>query len=138
MDETGNIKELSAEEFLSGDNEPVLMPYDIENKGRIWIRKITNLEFRKWATRVGKDDENDVYNDAALIQLCVCDKSGKRLFKVNQIPRIASVFEDIILPLSNACAEFNGVGAEAERNIAKNSGQTPGDDFSSGSEVGTD
>jgi len=130
------VKDLSAAEFLADESGPSLLPYDIEGKGRVYIRRISNLEFRQWASRTSKAEGDDLYNDAALIQLCVCDKNGRRLMTENQIPKIASKYEAVILPLTNACCEFNGVGAESKRKIAKNS-KTPGDDSSSDSEAGT-
>lgn len=120
------IKELTAEQFLERA-EMSLLPYDIPGKGRVFIRKITNLEFKKWTNRIGKSNSDDLYNDAALIQLCVCDKDGKQLLTTGQIPRIVSLFEDEIFPLANACADFNGVGSEAERRIRKNL-SIPGED----------
>lgn len=133
MDE---IKELTAEDFLQKDSDPALMPYDISSKGRVWIRKVSNLEFKQWAAR-NKDGNDDLYNDGALIQLCICKKDGSRMFKLDHITQIVSQFQDIIWPLTKACMDFNGIGIEAQKKIAKNSQQTPGEDLLSDSEAGT-
>lgn len=118
-----NIKDATPETIFSAGTNKDLLAYDMSG-GRVYIRKISNLTFRQWAKRnEGSDD--DLYNDASLIQLCVCKRDGSALFTLEQIPRIAKMDQEIVIDLANACAEYNGVGKKAAAKIAKNSETIP-------------
>jgi hypothetical protein len=70
-----------------------------------------------------RDDNGDMadpYDDAKVIQRCVRDNDGKTIFEMKDLPRLATIGNDIMLGLVAECLAINGIGTGGRAEIEKN------------------
>lgn len=121
--------DVTAESLLAAGTAVKKEPIDIDGVGRVWAYRISSLEAQQLAAEMNRDEERqieDPYADAKWIQLCIRNASGQPVFTPEQITRIASMGQDLVLKLVRACLTVNGMNEEGRRRIEKNSA-TPGD-----------
>jgi len=91
--------------------------FDIPGAGRVWIHRISNLDAKQWSKSIEEDDD---YADAKLIQRCVHNSKGEKVFKIYQIPKIVTMGQDIVSGLIRLCLKINGMGDIGTAAIVKN------------------
>jgi len=115
------IVDATIDEIFAVGCEIKKIPYDIPGIGRVYGHTISNFEAQLWVKSL---EENDLYVDAKLIQYCIYDKNGQKLFKENHIPKIVTLREEIMAGLRRFCLEINGMGDIGTAAIVKNSKTT--------------
>jgi hypothetical protein len=78
--------------------------------------------YRQSCREAAGDGGEDGYSDERLVQHCIHDQQGKRIFTAAHLTRLADMNEADFAPLLLACLEVNGFGRVGEEAIRKNSG----------------
>jgi hypothetical protein len=119
------VDEVTAEAIFQAGAAVKREPFDIPGAGRVWVHRISALEAKNWGKDCRDDGENgELYADARLIQRCVHNAAGKRIFSLDQVTKIVSLGTDIVIPLAQLCLQVNGMGEAGREQILKNSKPT--------------
>jgi hypothetical protein len=132
------IQDATAESIFEAGTSVKREPFDIPDAGRVWVHRISAREAKQWSKDCRDDGTNsELYADARLIQRCVFDSAGRKIFAPVQVTRIVGLGADIVIPLARRCLAVNGMAEAGAEEILKNSAATVIGDSSSDSPVGT-
>lgn len=95
----------------------------VPHVGKVRLQSITAAELMG-----GDDDETSTESAARLIQLCVINGDGHRLFCEADIQTILGWDAGVMMPLARACEKHCGLSGDDEETL-KNSEATTGDDL---------
>jgi hypothetical protein len=122
-------QERSADEIFTAATTEKRKPYFSEDTGQLYIRRLSAPEARTMFDSMSRNAEGDIddpYDDARVIQVCVCDSEGQAKFQPGALPKIAAMAHNVIIPLVNACLDYNAMSKRGIEELRKNSGATPG------------
>jgi hypothetical protein len=89
------------------------------------FKRVEAKLYRQACREAAGEDGEDGYSDERLVQHCIHDKKGQRIFTEAHLTRLADMNEADFAPLLVACLEVNGFRRVGEDAIRKNSGPTP-------------
>jgi hypothetical protein len=116
--------ERSADEIFKAATTEKRESYCSEDTGQLYIRRLSAPEARTLFDSMTRSDEGrieDPYDDAKVIQSCVCDSTGQPKFAPDQLPKIAAMAHNVIIPLVNACLDYNAMTSRGIEELRKNS-----------------
>lgn len=113
---------ITRDEFLSlagaEDVRSVFVPaFDRD----VYFRLIDADEMDRHQIRMQRRQGDDINMRASLLEMCICDENGKRLFKNADAERLRKMKLVHIEPLIDAIMEANGLTPSAKENAEKNS-----------------
>lgn len=129
---------LSADDILKADDLETREVEVPEWGGTVRVRALSGIEREKWEAGVWKTHRGEQVLDrlgmrAKLVVRCLVDADGAQLFPESDAGKLGRKSSKVIEQLFEVVAEMSGLGENAVEELARNFGETPDDDSSSGS-----
>ena len=92
--------------------------------GDVYVRVMSGVQLSKVQEFKGKNDLDTLVH---ILTICLCDESGKSLFKRDDVKLLEGKSGVVLVRLANLAMSINGIGDDAEEELGKNSEAALGD-----------